>query len=115
MELVELLKKFYSITSEIFYEEMADYANHTKLHQLNQQSKELEEQIIIYSKKQSAFEDFSKAIEELDPDLFNILISNLDSTPNAKTLYDIMSDYNNIHKSKIVIPNSALQFIKINY
>lgn len=115
MELQELLKKFYNIQQEAFYEEMADYANHTKLFQLNQQSQELEEQIITHAKKQTAFEDFSQAIEELDSDLFNKLISTLDSNPNAKTLYDIMSDYNNIHKSKVVIPSPALQLIEIKY
>ena len=115
MELQELLKKFYNITWEIFYEEMADYADHVKLHKLNYQCKELEEQIMVYAKKPSAFKNFSNAIEELDPDLFNNLTSTLDSTPNAKTLYDIMSEYNNIHKSKIIIPNSALQLIEIQY
>ena len=115
MELQELLKKFYGIEQRIFYEEMADYANHTLLDTLYKQNQELKDQIVDYAKKPTAFEDFSKAIEELDPELFTKIISVLDSNPNAKTLYDIMADYNNIHKSKVVIPNKALQLIEIKY
>ena len=111
----EVIKRFNEVVRNRFYNQMADFMDHDLDNKLLKEEKELEEQIISFSKQQDALSTFSAMIEEVETDIFNTMIANLDSTPDKyETLYDVFSEFNNIHKSKIVFPNEALRNIKIN-
>lgn len=116
-EYLELFQKLYDVTWEYYLNDMRESDWSIDVSQkCSRMERELEEQIISLAKREDAFEIFTSAIEEIDPNLFEILIANLDSKPDDyTTLYDLFKDYNNIHKAKITIPDEATKMIKIKF
>ena len=116
-EYLELFQKLYDTVWEGYLNDMKERDWSSEVSQeCYRIEKELTEQIISLAKREDAFEIFTYAIGELDPELLEILIANLDSRPDEYvTLYDSFKDYNNIHKSKIIIPDEALKMINIKF
>lgn len=113
-EIKDLLEQYYDLSWDIFTEEMADFMNHTKVKQLEEKRKNIEEQIIQFSKSDNAYDTFTSIIEDKNPDAFNIMIANIDSNPDKyQNLNDIFEEFNNIHKSKVTFPYIALQNVII--
>ena len=76
-EIKDLLEQYYDLSWDIFTEEMADFMNHTKVKQLEEKRKNIEEQIIQFSKSDNAYDTFTSIIEDKNPDAFKIMIANI--------------------------------------
>ncbi len=115
-EISDLLERYYNLSYSIFTEEMADYMDHKKVNNLKQSCNDIENQIIQFSKSNDAYNTFTSIIEEKNPTAFSAMISNIDSNPNDyPTLYEAFEEFNNIHLSKVIFPDTALKNVKIKY
>lgn len=114
--LLELLQNYYKTTWDHFINEMAEEPAYSFSFRdkCKDKLKEMEKEIISYAKIPNAFEEFSHCIEEMDKDVFSTMIANLDSSPaKYETLYDLFQEHNNIHTSKVIIPDDASKLIQI--